>query len=129
MIAYDIGVLPLIRELLESHPEVSQLWYADNVGNGRISPHIISHLYDIMVRGPHRGYSPELTKSILLVSEPNLAKAESLFRGEGITIVMGSRYFGGYIGDAGPQAQWLGDKVRDWKVGICMMTGLAHKHP
>ena len=32
MIAYSIGVLPLIRELLEAHPCVTQPWYTDDAG-------------------------------------------------------------------------------------------------
>ena len=38
MIAYCIGVLPLIRELLGAHPRVTQPWYADDAGGGRYVP-------------------------------------------------------------------------------------------
>ena len=34
MIAYGIGVLPLIRELREAHPRFTQPWYADDAGLG-----------------------------------------------------------------------------------------------
>ena len=34
MIAYGIGVLPLIRVLRSDHPQVSQPWYADGTGRG-----------------------------------------------------------------------------------------------
>ena len=34
MIAYGIGVLPLIWELREAHPRVTQPWYADDAGAG-----------------------------------------------------------------------------------------------
>ena len=34
MIAYGIGVLPLIRELRNDHPRVTQPWYADDTGAG-----------------------------------------------------------------------------------------------
>ena len=34
MIAYGIGVLPLIRVLKKDHPQVSQPWYADDEGAG-----------------------------------------------------------------------------------------------
>ena len=32
MIAYGIGVLPIIRELQGAHPRVTQPWYADDAG-------------------------------------------------------------------------------------------------
>ena len=34
MIAYGIGVLPLIRELRDYHPCVTQPWYANDAGAG-----------------------------------------------------------------------------------------------
>ena len=34
MIAYGIGVLPLIRDLRRSHTRVTQPWYADDAGAG-----------------------------------------------------------------------------------------------
>ena len=34
MIAYGIGVLPLIRDLRRAHPRVMQPWYADDAGRG-----------------------------------------------------------------------------------------------
>ena len=67
MISYDIGVLPLIRDLQGSHPCVTQPWYADDAGAGGKFTHILAHLCDLQARGPPRGYFPELTKNILLV--------------------------------------------------------------
>ena len=34
MITYGIGVLPLIRELQDTHPRATQPWYADDTGAG-----------------------------------------------------------------------------------------------
>ena len=34
MISYGIGVLPLIRNLREAHPRITQPWYADDAGAG-----------------------------------------------------------------------------------------------
>ena len=34
MIAYGIGVLPLIRDLRIAHPRVTQTWYAYDAGVG-----------------------------------------------------------------------------------------------
>ena len=40
MIAYSIGVLPLLRELRGSHPCVTHPWYADDAGTERKFEHI-----------------------------------------------------------------------------------------
>ena len=47
-----------------------------------------------MVQGPPRGYFLEPNKNILVMSPRNIPRAEDLFRGYGIQIVMGSRYIG-----------------------------------
>ena len=52
---------------------------------------------------------------------------EILFRGQVLTIIKGSRYLGGYIGDNVTQARWLGEKVEDWEGGIWMMVRFACK--
>ena len=58
MITYDIGVLPLIRELWGDHYRVTQLWYADDAGAGRKFGEILEHLRDLQARGQERGYYP-----------------------------------------------------------------------
>ena len=64
-----------------------------------------------MVRGSPRGYFPEPTKSILVVSPWNIPHAEAFFRGYGIQIVMGSRYLEGFVGSKVAQDLWLGERV------------------
>ena len=108
MITYGIGVINVIKELLEAHPKVSQLWYIDDIVSGDTFPHTLSHLDNIMVWGPPRGYFPDPTKSVLGVLETNLSFTESFFSGKGITIFTRRRYLGGYIGDARPHSHWLG---------------------
>ena len=73
MITYGIGVLPLIWELREAHPRVTQPLYADDRGAGGTFAEVHAHFQDLQVRGPARGYYPELTKSILVVTPGNVA--------------------------------------------------------
>ena len=44
MISYDIGVLPLIRELWDEHLCVAQSCYADDVGAGGTFKQILAHI-------------------------------------------------------------------------------------
>ena len=94
MIAYGIGILPLIRELLDAHPRVTQPWYADGAGAWEKFGYIMEHFGDLQVRGPRRGYFLEQTKSILVVTPRTVARLEEFLRGMGINIVTGSRYPG-----------------------------------
>ena len=89
MIAYVIGVLPLIRELRGAHPRVTHPWYTDDAGAGGNFPNILEHLRDLQARGPARGYYSESTKSILVVAPGNVAWAEEHFSGLEIKVVTG----------------------------------------
>ena len=68
MILYGIGILPLISELCAWHPQVTQPWYAYYSGTGGTFDVLHEHMRDMLARGPLRGYLPEPTKSILVIS-------------------------------------------------------------
>ena len=87
MIAYGIGVLPLIRELRDAHPRVTQPWYADDAGAGGTFQQVQAHFIDLQERGPSRGYYPKPTKSILVMTPENAARAEEHFRGLGVRVM------------------------------------------
>ena len=119
MIAYGIGVTPLIRELRGSHPQVTQPCYADDAGTRGKFPKIMENLRDLQAQGPDRGYCPEPNKSILVVALGNVARVEEHFRGLGIQVVTGHRYLSGYIGDKEAEGWWLAAKSkggrRQWR--------------
>ena len=54
-IKYGIEVLPLIRELGEAHPCITQPWYADDAGAGGGNPGVSWHTYRNCRQGGHRG--------------------------------------------------------------------------
>ena len=78
-IVYAIVILTLIRELQETHPLVMQPLHADNTGARVSISNIHSHTENLMVSFPDRGYFLEQTKSILVVSEKSVYKAQSFF--------------------------------------------------
>ena len=40
----------------------------------------------------------------------------------------GSQYLGGYIGDAGSQEDWMGEKMRYWADRVSTMAGEERRH-
>ena len=54
---------------------------------------------DLQAWGPPWGYFPEPTKSILVVAPRNMAMEDEFFRGVGMTVVTGSCYIGGFLGE------------------------------
>ena len=91
MIAYGIGVLPLIRDLRRYHPHVTQPWYANDVGVGGKFGDVMAHFRDLQPRGTDQGYFPEPTKSILVVAKRNVPRTKEYFRGMGVQVVTGIR--------------------------------------
>ena len=111
MIAYGLGILPLIRNLRTAHPRVTQKWYSDNTGLGGTFDGIQWNLDKFIVRGTLWGYLPDTTKSILVVSPWNVPQAEELFCVYGLEIVTGSRYLGGFMGMESAKDWWIDEKV------------------
>ena len=128
MIAYGLEAILLIKEFQSSHPKITQSWYADNSGAGGTFPRLQDHLDNIIVRGNPREYFPDPTKSILVVLTHYVVQKEHFFRGRGLTIRMGSRYLGGYIGDAVTQVEWLCEKMQYWKGRLKTIAGVEHKY-
>ena len=93
------------------HTSLTKTWYADDIGEVGTFKGIQCHLEDLMIRGPPRGYFPEPTKRILVVSLWNVPRAEAFFRGYGLQIVTGRRYLGGFIGIKAAQDRWMGEKL------------------
>ena len=113
MIAYGIWVLHLIREPQGAHLRVTQPWYPDDAGAGGNFVHMLAHIWDLQAWGLSRGYFPEPTKTILVVSPRNVARAEEFFRGRGIKVVTGHRYIGGFIGYSQAENRWLSGKITE----------------
>ena len=128
MIAYGIGVFPLIRELQGAHPRVTQPWYTDDARAGGTFQKILEHFWDLQARGPSRGYYPEPTKIILAVAPGNVSRAEEHFQGLGIRVVMGHRYLGGYIGDREMERSWLKANITGLTESVSILAQVAQKH-
>ena len=83
---------------------------------------------EMMVLGPLQGYSPEPTKSILVVSPRVVLKAEEYFRGMGVRVVSGICYLGGFIGDPVSEDAWLDEKLKGWRELVEVLEGVALRH-
>jgi hypothetical protein len=80
-------------------------------------------------KGPKRGCFPEPSKSILIVPEHNKDAAEIAFKDLGFTIVTGSRYLGGFIGEATDQQLWIQEKAEAWVDSIKELAMVAERYP
>ena len=67
IIAYGIGILPLIENLKRAIPDVTQPWYADYAGDLGVFERIETYFDSLTRQVPVWGYHPEPTKSVLIV--------------------------------------------------------------
>ena len=81
------------------------------------------------MKGPKCGYFPEPSKSILVVQPHNVATAEKAFAELDFTVVTGSRYLGGFMGEASEQDTWVRGKTVDWVAAIRELSKVAERFP
>ena len=76
MVSYGVGILPLIKFLKLTYPDVTQPWYADDAGSLGTFNHLEKYFKELKHNGPAREYFPEPTKIILAVHPQNLKVGE-----------------------------------------------------
>ena len=70
MVYYRIGIIPRIKGLKSSYPDITQSWYAKDYGVMGIFDHLEQYFNSFKRNGPTRGYYPNPTK-IFLIVHPN----------------------------------------------------------
>ena len=95
MIAYGIGILPLIKNLKQDIPDVTQPWYAD--GNRALGTfeRLETYFYLLTRQGSVRGYYPEPSKRVIIVRPDNLEAGKVFGARHGFKVCTGTRYLGG----------------------------------
>ena len=78
MIAYGIGILPLIKNLKRAIPDVIQPWYTDAAGALGTFARLETYFDSLTCQGPGRGYHPKPSKSVLIV-RPDHIEAVKVF--------------------------------------------------
>ena len=72
MVAYMIGIIPLIKRLKLVYPNVMQPWYSDNSGVLGTFNHLEKYFKALKRNILARGYFPHPTKIILVMHPQNL---------------------------------------------------------
>ena len=72
MITYCIGILPLIQNLKQEIPDVTQPWYSENAGELGMFARIETYFNSLTHQGPGRVYYTGLSKSALIIYPDNL---------------------------------------------------------
>ena len=67
MIAYGIGILPLIKNFKLEIPDATQPWYTDYAGALGTFARLETYFDSLTYQGPGQGYHPKPSKSVLIV--------------------------------------------------------------
>ena len=129
VVYYGIRTLLIIHEFRTAHPHITQPWYAYYAGAGGTFAALQTHIWDLMMRESPWGYLPDTTKRILVVSQRNVLRTKAYFKGMGVSVVIGSRYLGIFIGDPAAEKACIKDKSRGWMELVEVMAGVASQHP
>ena len=128
MMLYAVAVLPLICSL-EDSCEWVQNWYADDSSCvGELSS--VRRWFDrLLIDGPASGYFPEASKTVMVVGSSDLERASDLFRDLGVSVVTGSRFLGGLMGERSLAADFVSNKVMVWCECIQSLSDVAIGEP
>ena len=129
IIAYIIGILPLIKNLKREIPDVTQPWYADDAGALSMLARIDTYFNSLTHQGPGRGYHLKQSKIILVVHPKNI-KALKVFGGRhGFKLCMGVHYLRGYIGDGESKHDCQRERMLTWEKNIGTISKTTGKYP
>ena len=130
MAVYAVAITPLIRQLAESCPEATQLWYADDdAAVGRIAA-LAQYWRRLKEKGPAFGYYPKASKTILITKPDKLQAATEQFAGTGIEVTVdGSPYLGGAVGSADFCRRRQRKQAEGWISQIEVLSGMAVTQP
>ncbi len=128
MLAYAVGILPLIRRLKDFRHHI-QSWYADDSACSGALQRIRNWFDRLLVEGPSYGYFAEPSKSTLVVKERYFDKAKALFADLEVDIVLASRFLGSCVGDPEGIQRFVRSKVDGWVDAVCCLADAAKTYP
>ena len=112
-----------------SGASLRQCWYADDSSALGKLLGILVWFRALRRIGPSYGYHPEAAKCFLIVKPEFEQIARELFESEGVQIVTGKRFLGGYVGDEEGRAAFLREKVEGWVHSVCALASAARNLP
>ena len=90
MVAYGLGILPLIRKMRSLIAAPHQPWYADDAAIMAGWKDIAAYYAALEEHGPRYGFHPEPSKSVLVVLEGSEATATVFFASQEFRVVTGA---------------------------------------
>ena len=126
---YALGVIPLIRTLTATCPQVHQVWYADDASGAGSCADLRVWWDALCSAGPNFGYHPNPSKTFLVTKPEHAEKAKQLFAGTNVSICAGKRCLGAAIGSKSFTEEYVRKKVCTWVEEVKSLACIAATHP
>ena len=127
MAMYSLGILPLISKA--DIEDVMQAWYADDGNSAGTTSGLFDWYQTVTTHGPGFGCHVNPKKSVLIVKEQHLAKAEEMFGRTGVCITTdGARHLGAAVGSKSFKRN-VTEKVAEWTECLKNLVSIAKTHP
>ena len=126
MVAYGIGIIPLIKRLKAVFPNVIQTCYTDDVGELDMFTNVKLYFNLIKRFGLSRGYYLEPSKSVMIVHLDNLKYGKRFGLSHGFKVCTGMQYLGGFIRNDNSKHDWLKLRTKIWEQNIKIYSAVIH---
>ena len=130
MAIYSVSLMPLVHQLEDLCPGVTQAWFADDDAGASKLTKLRDYWGHLLCLGPDYGYYPNAQKTALVTKEQHLSEAEHLFNDTGIEITTaGHRYLGGTLGSKAFREDYYLERVARWQVELTNLANMARTQP
>ena len=114
MVAYGIWVPLLIKQLNETHPDITQPCYNDDTGALGTYNNIELYFYLLKHSGPGHGYYPKPSKSVLIVHPDNFEMVKQFVLHHKFKVCTGTCDIGYFIRNNKYTPDWMHDHTATW---------------
>ena len=132
--AYELGILPLIKFLLEfvnlDEINAREVAFANNFSVTGSLNSIKDYWDKLTTIGPRYGYFPKSKKSYLIVKEKKLLETQNIFANSQVNITAeGKRYPVAVIGSTEYRDKYVKNLVKDWHNQRTILSTIAKAQP
>ena len=129
MIAYGIGILPLIKNLRREITDFTQPWNSDDAGDLGTFTRLETYFDSLKRQGPGRGYYPKPSKSVLIIRLENIEAGKVFGAHHRFKVCTGTRYLGSYISNDESKNGLLRERTLTWEKNINTVSKTVGKYP
>ena len=131
MAFYDLGTVPLLKNLQVTSPKVSQVCLVDDITGAGTLLNLRKWWDTIISEGSKIGYYVNESKSWLIIKDENrLKEAKRIFNTTNIKITAeGKRHLGASIGSNDFRDIYANEKIREWCDEIEKLADYAKMQP